>query len=291
MSKPSYHDFYLEAGHHSYKFKFYLPKALPSSFEHPLCRIRYKIMCVIKFQFKTEIPIQKSFSVLSVVNLNFYQNLRETDAVNVTKLMRRCCFQVGKLTSTLNVLKGGYVCGEPIVFSLTIQNNSSRSIKYASVKLIQKVSIQNKTSLREVASFNITKRIEAKTTKNVYNAKLLIPSICPTSNERSKLIKVNYFLLLTFKNPQRRVKQKLDDITIPIVIGTVPFAVDNYQFQNSFSYEPCIFGARYDINKKKGQREIRETNDFIDFRPLYAYYEDMPILEPINNAKVNYSYV
>ena len=125
----------------------------------------------------------------------------------------------GKITSTLTVLRGAYVCGESIIFSLSIQNDSNKIVKYASVKLMQKISIQNKTALREVSSYGLNQRIEKRSSKNIYDAKLPIPAVCPTSNEKSKLIKVNYFLLLTFKSPRRRVKQRLDDITIPIIIG------------------------------------------------------------------------
>ena len=217
VAKPSFHDFYLEPGHHSYKFSFALPHHLPSSFEHPSGRIRYKVFCLINFPMKYEVPIFRSFTVLSILDLNMYENLRSTDTVNITTSRKVCCcFHSGHVMSSLTVLKAGYVSGESIVFSLNINNNSSRTIRYVTIKLVQRVTIQNRSTFREVAAFYVTDPIGSRMAKNIYNAIIPIPPVCPTSNDKSKLIKVNYFLLLTLKSPRRRIRLRTDEITIPI---------------------------------------------------------------------------
>ena len=60
----------LPVGHNGFQFSFQLPQEIPSSFESEFGNIRYKVLVTVIKQFGPKVELEKSFTVLSPVNLN-----------------------------------------------------------------------------------------------------------------------------------------------------------------------------------------------------------------------------
>ncbi len=89
--KPSGQDMYIEAGDYSYPFQVLLPPNLPTSFEHQYGQIRYSISSTIDIPWAFDKHTQKSFSVISNLDLNTIgPQIRQPYALAGSKVF--CCW-------------------------------------------------------------------------------------------------------------------------------------------------------------------------------------------------------
>ncbi|CAF0809758.1 unnamed protein product, partial [Brachionus calyciflorus] len=243
MSRSGDKSLYLENGRHSYSFQIPLNHSLPPSYEHPYGKICYKILFETGESGSREKLCEKTFTVLSILDLNNFRYLKQPNSVKIDKNVKKCCGlrKGGDVTVTLNTLQGAYVPGQSIPFGLVIKNDSSKDIKKFFVYLLQETHIQANSSLRVVSKFEFPKKILKKTTEVYKNGLLTLPPICQTFNHN--LIKVNYFLLVSVnKKIKDKIKKvKNDTLTIPMTIGNKPFKEDEASIRFA-SFKQCIFG-------------------------------------------------
>lgn len=225
LCKRHNEDLFLESGQHTHVFQICLTNGLPSSFEHPSGRICYKLICEVSPALcpKTLIIGEKTFTVLSILDLNLYRNLKLLNSVKISKTMRVCCFKCGELVVTMNTMQGAFVPGQIIPFGLIIENNSCRSIRKFYVYLIQEINILTHTSMRIVAKYKFPRKIHKRRTEIERCGNIYIPPVCQSFDHN--LIRVNYFLMVNInsKDKKRICKLSVDYLTIPIVIGKIHF--------------------------------------------------------------------
>lgn len=188
------------------------------------------------------------------------------------------------IIANFSILKGGYVPGEAIVFNVAIDNKSNREVKEMTVNLIQVIKFhatrKSRTCTRNVASIQFPKRIAERSMEKWDNSVLVIPPVCSSSNMTCRIIEVSYMVTFNFDASGVAVST---DITIPIVIGTIPMAIQANQMQPQlpFTYEADMFGpntvqmpSENDAGADKGEMYESDANTF---KPFYPYYKDYSI--------------
>lgn len=281
-TKQTGKDFYLEIGEYSFPFEFILPADLPSSFEHKTGKIRYTLKGTIDIPWSFNKHTIKMFTVLSETDLNRFQlNLHSP---LVVKDFKSVLFSFGgPIEAIFTINKGGFVLGEKIVCSASINNKSSRNVTKTSLKLIQEVSFTG--SVRElfvkntkikkvradVVNLVFNKIIAEKTSESVFEKYAIeIPRVCPSSNGLCKIIEVNYFVVFEFG-----VFGSLDkDLLIPIKIGSIPLEEEGRATNCLPTYEECMFNDAFgDTHLEKTNYETFDSNEKT-YKPIYPYFKD-----------------
>lgn len=142
---------------------------------------------------------------------------------------------------------------------------------------------------REVASTMYVGRISPNDHLKWENGKVIVPPLCPSSSNKScGNIEVNYFLRLGYITGNDRSRD--DELSIPIVIGTIPLvnvANNDVKCQPSappqpetslFTFEPNLFR---EVSNFKEISEIKDEtldSDYNSYRPLYPYFKDFEIM-------------
>lgn len=120
---------------------------------------------------------------------------------------------------------------------MDIKNNSDKDLEHLPICIIESVVLWTKKSSVEVnrivAGANFPSRVK-KRASATGNVKLRVPALWPSSNGRTDLIEVNYYLAvltkpmdLSKKTMNKPIIINLNDFDkqsrVPIVVGTVPF--------------------------------------------------------------------
>lgn len=89
--KEENNDLFLEVGDYTYPFTVNLPLNLPTSFEHIYGKMRYSLNATIDIPWAIDKHSTKSFTVVSILDLNAIreQNLRKSVEITDTKVL--CC--------------------------------------------------------------------------------------------------------------------------------------------------------------------------------------------------------
>ena len=190
--------------------------------------------------------------------------------------------------------EGGFVPGEPIVFSVCIDNQSKRTADSLTAMIVQQVRLhatsRSTARTRAVISVQLPRDVKPKTRDEFHNLSLVVPAVCSSSNGLSRIIEVNYTFVLSFGARGFSINGNL---VIPIKIGTVPFmgsSVDPRSYVPSAtvhptrnvnsnsgmnapppSYEACIFGSemKHDSDDTKGGEVCSSDQD--SYRPFYPF--------------------
>lgn len=123
----------------------------------------------------------------------------------------------------------GYVPGQSIPISLTIDNESREGVEEITFKLKKIVRCFSQTprvKCKEEKRVVVMKRslgVE-KHQKKVYQHNLLIPALPPTNLDYCKIIQISYVLKI---KPKVSGMHRDNKLSIPIVIGTVPLTPGN----------------------------------------------------------------
>lgn len=189
-----------------------------------------------------------------------------------------------------HLILGGYVPGEAIVFSVNIDNKSSSEIKTMQVDLVQQISFHGRwsgqrkvrTSIRHVASIRFPGKVLARNQENWENISLLIPPVSSSSNGTCRIIEVRYAINLNIDAGGMTMSK---DLTIPIVIGTIPLMNMGLPLAGSnlppLSYQASIFDPTPNEEmppEYETKGEVVETDEN-SFRPSYPYYKDFSLTQ------------
>ena len=245
----NHHDLYLESGNHSYEFRINLPDQLPTSFEHPLGRIAYKLILLGSTDSNILEIFHQPFSIVNMLDLNRHPYFKQPNSIKITKQIRSIWRgNRGSVTFTLSLLQSGFVPGQHIPFGLIIRNESNRTLKHVYVYLIQQVYIQTSVDLRIVSRFKVPMSIEKGHTEIIKDGSSLeIPPICESFGR--SLIKVNYIIMVRLnKKDCDKISLENDYLTIPIFIGNFLYFSNDFFFLNIRFFQFKIMTAYFFFN-------------------------------------------
>lgn len=172
--------------------------------------------------------------------------------------------------------------GEAVIFSVIINNRSSREIKTMKVDLIQQIrfhaTTKSRTCTRHVASVVYPAKIPPRQQEHWDNIALVVPPVCSSSNGTCRIIEVNYAINLNFDAAGVALSQ---DLTIPIVIGTIPLMNLGMPVPNNLplTYQASIFDPTPNQEMPPDYETKGEVveSDANSFRPHYPYFKDYSI--------------
>lgn len=211
----------IPVGTHVYKFSCALPAHLPTSFEGNYGKIRYTVCAILDRPWKFNQTCKVAFTVLKLVDLNRDPMLRQPKRTDVSKTF--CCWPCKSrpLLITVEIPASGYVPGQKIPITITLNNASSvamhgvqssldRTECYRSETPCEKTKVISKTfaSVSTAINNDVFSRLQQQ---------LDIPSIAPTG--KCSVLTIDYELNVTIQVDSCRINPK---VKIPIIIGTVP---------------------------------------------------------------------
>ena len=258
---------YIDNEEYIFPFKFQLPgSTLPTSFEFYYgdysFYIGYLVNVTLDVPWSLNKYAKKCFTVINPLDLNRLPALRQPYGVSDTKII--CCGPCKRdpITIELNTNKTGYVAGETIIFNATIDNRSSETIISLSAALEQHIFTRNSSKVEfgyDIVALKYPgEKIDPYKLVNWSDVKLKIPTVCPSTIETCKIIKIEYKLTVVIVFIGFNKKR----VELPITIGTVP--LNDSPSSISFPANPIFSSDYYNGIDNK-------TNDTL-FKPKYPFY-------------------
>ncbi|CAJ0597258.1 unnamed protein product [Cylicocyclus nassatus] len=127
----------LNAGSHKFPFAFTLPENCPPSFESSYGYIRYLIKLELDRPWFFNTTDKKLFTVIPVFDLNATPQMIEPITGVKANNLGVALFKHGKVTMEYEIPKSGFAPGEMIVVNLKINNESTKVVTRARVKLME----------------------------------------------------------------------------------------------------------------------------------------------------------
>ncbi|XP_070568525.1 uncharacterized protein [Ptychodera flava] len=273
----------LEAGQHSFPFKFQLPaEGLPCSFEgHPYGYIRYYMKAYIEIPWKFDPATKRAFTISGIPHdLNDLPDIHNPVHGHDDKTVCCFCCTTGPISLDACTDKKGYIPGESIAVTLSIENVTEREIKTKSA-LMQEVTFTGYTVDGGDAK-TITKLItvteirhgccEPHDTMNWSKQLLLIPPVPSTGLAGCPFINIKYYIEVEAVVVGTVFHLAL---RLPIIIGNIPVrspapsTVDTPSVNLPPPSYEVLFSGKTNIRDKD---DDEYTHGQMEFAPRYAYY-------------------
>lgn len=225
----------IPAGIHRYKFSCALPSDLPTSFEGKYGKIRYIVCATLDRPWKFNQTCKVAFTVLKPLDLNRDPVLGQPKRLEVVE--RFCCWPCRSrpLQITVEIPASGYVPGQKIPVTVTLNNASSITLRGVKCSLDRTEYYISETPYQKCNTVSRTLAHASTTvTNDVYWRTVLqldIPSVAPTGE--CTILNMNYELNIIINVENCRIDPKLQ---IPITIGTVPLATTTSSSSPSANY-------------------------------------------------------
>lgn len=222
-------------GTHVFKFCCALPSNLPTSFQGEFGMIRYTVCAILDRPWKFNQTCAVAFTVLKPLDLNRDPVLGQPKRVEVLETF--CCWPCRSrpLQITVEIPASGYVPGQKIPVTVTLNNASSVTLHGIKCSLQRDEYYFSETPYAKSKTVRKTFATASTTvTNDVYWRTVLqldIPSIAPTGE--CSILTMEYELIITVKVGSCRINPK---IQIPITIGTVPLATTTLRSSSSANY-------------------------------------------------------
>lgn len=217
----------LSPGVHTFPFKLGLPPNLPSTFLSEQGFVQYYCRSVLKEPSGLIHKNQQVFIIINPIDLNQEPaTLQQPFYCEAEERIKspNCITSAGLISCRVRLDRGGYVPGENILVSASIENSSKVSIKKTRAFLAETVEYRAKNKViqsetRELSSVERGK-IAAKSTDVWKKEVLHIPALPPTNLRGCHLIKIHYdvfFQIITKNNSKKPI-----ELQLPIVMATYP---------------------------------------------------------------------
>uniref|UniRef100_A0A6G1SNW3 Arrestin domain-containing protein 2 n=1 Tax=Aceria tosichella TaxID=561515 RepID=A0A6G1SNW3_9ACAR len=217
----------LSPGVHTFPFKLGLPPNLPSTFLSEQGFVQYYCRSVLKEPSGLIHKNQQVFIIINPIDLNQEPaNLQQPFYCEAEEKVksRNCIASSGLISCRVRLDRGGYVPGENILISASIENSSTIGIKKTRAFLAETVEYRakNKVIQTETRELSCVERgkIGPKST-DVWKKEILhIPALPPTNLRGCHLIKIHYdvyFQIITKNNTKKPI-----ELQLPIVMATYP---------------------------------------------------------------------
>lgn len=213
----------LPIGTHSFPFAITLPPNLPSTFMGAHGRVLYWLKCNIDRPWKVDKNLHLYVTVISLLDLNMDPNSVLPITNSGAKTFGCMCCKTGPLTANISLPKVGFVCGETILFSATIENNSDKVMTKSSVKLVENDVFKAHSGAQKHVKRVILQHQQASIAPgdsfNWSNVGLLIPPLAPSNLIHCNIIDIFYTVELSVDPSGIGF-----DLDVPcnITIGTIP---------------------------------------------------------------------
>lgn len=272
-------DVELDLGNYCYHFEFTLPEHLPPSYEHSNAKIRYHILTTLGIPRGLDKKLIKTISVLRHMNLEKWPGLKVNVETSDEKQFFSGIFKSGsEVVTSLRIAKNGYVPGESINFTASINNQSKKTLIKVKVQLIQHLEVHGKRHdkryKQKVFEIHYPHNIEAGG-HDTWTDTLPIPALCQSFDRSlSKLIDLNYSVVLFFDAEFSLSKE----VSIPITIGTYPCnrgAGDNLPSYANAVYKTATLLVDEEDEEEEGSgtaQNNEENEDDEKYEPLFLFY-------------------
>ncbi|XP_065095559.1 arrestin domain-containing protein 2-like [Ochlerotatus camptorhynchus] len=213
----------IPAGTHEYTFSCQIPPQAATSFEGELGKVRYTIRAVLVRPWKFDQTCTIAFTVLQPLDLN-QEVTKLGQPKKIDRSRRFCCWPCisGPMSFSIELPVSGYVPGQKIPITVSLNNASNVPIRGIRSKLVRKVYFISQTPSRKTRSVTktVTKILTPVTNdeSDQYTQDLMIPATAPTG--KCSILTIDYELKVQIQLGGCRSNQ---EYTIPITIGTVPF--------------------------------------------------------------------
>lgn len=219
--EKNFENFTISPGDHKIKFRFYLSKNIPSSFDGLNGRIRYTCSAKLEQFHQFDIKCEKNFFVVGDEDLNKITGANLPILMTDVQNLYCCCFKCGEIEFRIRLPKKGFVVNETIPIYHEIYNRTKLSVNQIRLTLKQVITFYGQVSSfkSRIVSMNkatVLKRVSipAGTDKSVL-VDFLVPFVSPKLIF-CNLIVVNYFLVVKIGS--------YVSCSIPIIIGRIPVA-------------------------------------------------------------------
>ena len=225
----------------TYEFPFSVPVPsghLPSTyldpyefFEEKEAYIKYWLEARVDRPWRFDIKAERVINIHDLVDLNIGQFSRPVRQSREKTICCLCCAS-GPVNIEAMIDRSGYTCGEKILVTLNVDNNSRRTLPGTSARLMNRItySCRGRTRVMEKCLSRITGRqhdIQPGQSVRWNNQPLTIPQgLLPTS-AACPFITFEYYVVVVVDTPGYSLSSK---IKIPVVIGNVPILQRGQQF-------------------------------------------------------------
>lgn len=209
----------------TYSFACMLPMQLPSSVEGKYGHVRYSCKAVLDRPWKTDKEFRLSFSVIKTEDLNLTPSLYIPFKSKILRHFYCCCFKSKPFHMSVSIPFSGFVPGQTIEVTLSLNNQSNVDIEGTKVSLERNTQYISQTPRKKI-------RFECLPVRDVFGAgvsacgsaeiriSLVVPPLPPTNEKYCRVITTAYQLKVLAKVTGAH---KSPHINIPITIGTIPF--------------------------------------------------------------------
>ena len=236
---PGTTEFILPPNTYEFPFSVTVPSGrLPSTYLDPfqICKkhegfIKYWLEARVDRPWKFDIKAEHVINIHDLVDLNIGQFSRPVRQSREKTICCLCCAS-GPVNIEAMIDRSGYTCGEKILVTLNVDNNSRRTLPGTSARLMRRITyIQGEgVKVMEKCLSKITGRqhsIQPGQSVQWNNQPLAIPQgLLPTSYA-CPIIAFEYYVVVVVHTPVYSPSSK---INIPVVIGNVPILQRGQQF-------------------------------------------------------------
>lgn len=216
----------LKPGVHTFPFKLGLPPSLPSTFLGAHGWVQYFCRALLKEPSGLVHKNQQVFIIINPIDLNQEpQQLQQPFYCEAEERVRtnRCTGQTGTLACRVRLDRGGFVPGESILVSASVDNATKVQVKRTRCVLAETVEYRAKDKIvqaetRELACVERGK-IAPRATDVWKREMLRIPALPPTNLRGCHLIKISYDVIFEIHHKSQSKPIKLQ---LPIVMATYP---------------------------------------------------------------------
>ncbi|XP_026479948.1 arrestin domain-containing protein 17-like [Ctenocephalides felis] len=217
----------LPAGKHSYNFATILPPNMPCSFEGKHGYVRYTAKVTLLRPWKFDQHCKQAFTVISHKDLNLEPSYRWPLQVENTQYF--CCGLSGPLNLSVRIPTRAYVPGQEVDLEIEVANRSRIKVQNLRCSLYQLIQYHFQTphkrtkEVKVLLSESIAPGVKRNTSANLSHS-VKLPPMPPTDLPYCNIIDIKYQIEVL-----ARVNRLYDnlDITLPIVIGTIPLIAMN----------------------------------------------------------------
>ncbi|XP_063688232.1 arrestin domain-containing protein 17-like [Bolinopsis microptera] len=239
----------LQAGRHNLPFSIALPINLPSTFIGDHGRVQYNLTVKIDDFLMTIANIDIDVTVVSLLDLNQDPNCAASPrTISGSKKFGFLCCTSGPLRATLSFPKLGWVGGETLSFSVSIENLSNKVMTKSTIQLIERDIFTSSCGRQRTVNKTILTRKRGRIAPGASftwsNVELLLPPLPPSHLIHCNIIDIMYTVVLSVHPSWLG-----SDLNVPvnITIGTIPLRQQvqhiNYQYQPDRKAPPPAISA------------------------------------------------
>ena len=200
-------------------------------FEEKEAYIKYWLEGRVDRPWRFDITTQHVITIHDLVDLNIGRFLRPVRVSREKTICCLCCAS-GPVNIEAMIDRSGYTCGENILVTLNVENNSRRVLPGTSARLMSRITYicrgENNVNEKCVAKISGAQRdIQPGQSVRWNKQPLVIPQGLQPTSGACPCITFEYYVVIVVDTPGYSLSSK---ISIPVVIGNLPIIQRGQQF-------------------------------------------------------------